>query len=293
MRGRVSPQAAGRTRARRAAGRQDANGFTLIELTLVLVIIGLLAGAILVGKSMIKMSQLMGVITQIKQYQNAISLFKAKYHYLPGDMPDAESFWGTDPGGCPDTPYTATLHTATCNGDGNGIIGAKLIGDYHCNDNTEIFRFWQHLSNAGFITGSFNGIGGPNAGLCNQYALVGVNVPVASVASNAGITVYNFVGASTAYPEWYYPSKMTHGFWLGAQSPASVAAPTIFPALTGSDAASIDDKIDDGYPNTGNVLTPVPTGPRSLTGIDCTTLSPPAYIMDNVTPRCSLIFNIE
>src|ERR1700735_2969244 len=87
-------------------------GFTLIELSIVLVIIGLIVGGVLVGQDLIRAADVRAQISQIEKYQTAVNTFRGKYGYLPGDIkdPDASSF-GFQPRG----PYAGE-------GDGNGIL---------------------------------------------------------------------------------------------------------------------------------------------------------------------------
>ena len=61
------------------------SGFTLVELSIVLVIIGLLIGGILVGQSLIESAKVNKIIGEAQQYQIAIRLFKEKFKQLPGD----------------------------------------------------------------------------------------------------------------------------------------------------------------------------------------------------------------
>src|ERR1039458_9134105 len=69
-------------------------GFTLIELSVVLVIIGLIVGSVLVGQSLISAAGVRATIAQIEKYNTAANTFREKYGYLPGDIkdPDASSF---------------------------------------------------------------------------------------------------------------------------------------------------------------------------------------------------------
>ena len=65
--------------------------FTLVELSIVIVIIGLLIGGILGGQSLIHASELKSVISDFQKYQSAITQFRTQYNAWPGDMPNATS----------------------------------------------------------------------------------------------------------------------------------------------------------------------------------------------------------
>lgn len=69
-------------------------GFSLVELSIVLVILGLLTGGILSGQSLIRAAELRSVVTDIQQIQTSIYSFRDRYMALPGDMKDATDFWG-------------------------------------------------------------------------------------------------------------------------------------------------------------------------------------------------------
>ena len=98
------------------------SGFTLLELSIVLVIIGLLAGGILVGRDLIHAAELRSVVSDVDKFTAAANTFRLKYNCIPGDCTNATDYWGTDPGGCPDTPGNSVPKTATCNGTGNGRL---------------------------------------------------------------------------------------------------------------------------------------------------------------------------
>ena len=68
------------------ARRHNKSGFTLIELSIVLVIIGLIVGGILVGQDLIKSAEMRNLASQLRQYQVATSTFRGKYNEIPGDM---------------------------------------------------------------------------------------------------------------------------------------------------------------------------------------------------------------
>jgi prepilin-type N-terminal cleavage/methylation domain-containing protein len=117
------------------------SGFTLVELSIVLMIIGLLVSGILVGKDMIRAAELRSITSEKDQIQTAVNLFKNKYLGLPGDLSNATDFWGTMPTGtCSNTAAGASggTGTQTCNGDGDGIIDLSFVA----NGNPEFMLFW-------------------------------------------------------------------------------------------------------------------------------------------------------
>jgi prepilin-type N-terminal cleavage/methylation domain-containing protein len=114
-------------------------GFTLIELSIVIIIIGLLIAGVTSGIALIKQASLNKIITDARNYTTAIDTFKLKYGgYYPGDFPNASSYWPN----CDPTP-------ANCNGNGDGFVEFGLNG--------ESFRAWQMLALSGIIGGTYNG----------------------------------------------------------------------------------------------------------------------------------------
>jgi len=103
-------------------------GFTLVEIAIVLVIIGLLLGGVLKGQSLIDSAKVKNIIQQANALTSAVSAYQDKFRALPGDDPLA----------------TAHVPGATGNGNGDGQISEYQLAP-------------QHLALAGFITGSFNG----------------------------------------------------------------------------------------------------------------------------------------
>ena len=67
-------------------------GFTLIELSIVLVIIGLIIGGVLVGRELIAAAEIRQQIGQIEKYNTAVSTFRLKYNCLPGDCLNAANY---------------------------------------------------------------------------------------------------------------------------------------------------------------------------------------------------------
>lgn len=89
-----------------ALAPRDRRGFTLIELAIVLVIIGLVVGSVLVGRDLIHVAMLRAQISDLIKYETAVRTFQGKYNALPGDMANA----------------TSLIPGVTHNGDGDGKI---------------------------------------------------------------------------------------------------------------------------------------------------------------------------
>ncbi len=123
-----------------AGGRQA--GFTLIELSIVLVIIGLIIGGILKGQEMIRSTQLKTTVSQWDATKAAVNTFQDKYLALPGDYERA----GDTSGGLP-----GKIEASLTNGDGDGVIGASTALDAALN--VESSLAWAHLRAANLISG--------------------------------------------------------------------------------------------------------------------------------------------
>lgn len=259
-------------------------GFTLIELSIVLVIIGLIVGGVLVGQDLIKAAQLRSLMLDTQKYQTAIYTFKSKYGCLPGDCIDATMFWGAADGstgrtgGCRVANETDTT-TATCNGDGNLIMP---IGDSY----GEPFLFWQHLANASLIRGNYTGssvTSGGCGGLCG--AVIETNIPKTSID---GVSFSVIAGSSLSSGDAFTHPRTKTGdnfFAIGRETSALTDASF----LSTVDAHRVDTKFDDGNAVTGAI-----TAHKQN---NCTTTYSDATAIYNTTVdsevRCSLYYQIR
>jgi prepilin-type N-terminal cleavage/methylation domain-containing protein len=220
-------------------------GFTLLEIAIVVTIIALIAGGVLSAQTIIRNAQLREVISEYDRHLKAISEFQSKYAYLPGDFNNAQNIWGTA-SGCPLGNPNDAPQKATCDGNGNGVIGVSN-GDASLVNDGEWYRAWQHLANAGFIDGVYNGafgLNGPNTGNA------GINIP-ASKLSGAGWTLAFLLASTNSGDSSFWPDSYGHILIFGSTSFSG--APDYGPSLTTSEAIDMDNKIDDGKPSRGKM----------------------------------------
>jgi prepilin-type N-terminal cleavage/methylation domain-containing protein len=83
------------------------SGFTLVELSIVLVIIGLIVGGVVGGQSLIKSAKITDLVSTIKETKVAVRAFDLQYDALPGDMANASDYWPTASNGDGNRQYTS------------------------------------------------------------------------------------------------------------------------------------------------------------------------------------------
>lgn len=232
--------------------------FSLVELSIVLVILGLLVGGILSGQALIKGAAMRSYIKQHDQYYTAAMNFRDKYFGLPGDITNATSFWGqaAAPLACLNT---ASTDARTCNGDGDGQL-------YVSASSYEYMRAWQQMANAGLIEGKYDGVN---------------NSPISKLNTTKTVNYYYF-GSIPA----------------GTQQVQGDYGNTYYTAdgLRPEDAWNVDTKLDDGKPMMGKLVAyelggPYPTG-------QCSTAANSAdyaatYRLTVTTEYCQLLWRNE
>ena len=218
------------------------NGFTLLELSIVLVIIAIVIGGILLGSEMIKTSEIRATISQYERYKTATHTFRSKYDALPGDIPttDAAAFGFF---------AQTTLGGTDGYGDGDGLLED---GQGTLEAASENLMFWRHLGEAGLINGAY-GIQGDNAidpttgNVTADTTNVALSLPPAKIGRGNYFNVYSR-GTSNLNANFYEIHAVTSITSVGTTTASTSKS------ITPSEAYSIDSKIDDGLPNVGNAV---------------------------------------
>lgn len=152
---------------RRELNMKRQNGFTLIEIAIVLVIIGLLLGGVLKGQEMITQAKIRNVANDFNGSSAAYYAYQDRYRAIPGDDRNATR-WAS---------ATAALPAGTV---GNGFVE----GTYNSTTATDESRvFWQHLRFSGLVAGATsdtlqpqNAVGGITGVQNNALGLAGLVV---------------------------------------------------------------------------------------------------------------------
>lgn len=230
--------------------RRDEAGFTLVELSIVLVIIGLIVGGVLAGQDMIKAAQVRATVAQIEKYNTAANTFRDKFGVMPGDAGESKATQF----GMPVKLADGTARSAAAiNADQDGLMECNgtncAAADGATGFGSETSLFWSDLSWAVLISESLQTtdgtVGGGAAGAITPGGVAGQEMgqflPEAKIGRGNYFTVYA-VGGKNFYQ------------LAGITSIANgTGVYTLENRLTPQEAFNIDQKADDGKPNTGGV----------------------------------------
>ena len=174
--------------------RKSQSGFTLIEIAIVLVIIGLLLGGVLKGQELITSARVRNMISTQDGIKAAYFGFLDRFRALPGDY----------------TLATTNIVGATANGNGNGRIETGAAGAPAPAGAEEHILVFEHLSRAGFINGTYT----------DAAAAAATTSPTNPYGVYMDVIYDGIYGAGTAGT----PSATRHNIKTGAQIPVDIIA---------------------------------------------------------------------
>lgn len=204
------------------------SGFTLIEIAIVLVIIGLLLGGVLKGQELINSAKVKNLATDFRNIPVYIYGYQDKFRSIPGDDALASS-------------HVATAGVTITNGDGNGLINSNW------NDHTvtvESYNFWQHVRLAGLATGSTD---------VNAADYLPVNSVAGQIGIQSGTTCGGTGAAATCTATFTTPIKDATG--TGIRGTYIICSPNIL----GKFAKQLDIQMDNGDPGSGAMMAGIST----------------------------------
>ena len=217
---------------------KEKGGFTLVELSIVLVIIGLLIGGILAAQSMISTAKINAQVQQIGQFDAMVLNFKTRFNYLPGDAPQF-------------------------GGDGDGVIEVSA-GWGGGDDSTVVFaceiaNFWNNMDPVDYVYSPNTCVVGTGAKA--NYSGSTKKVPLSKIGQTnsffiATALTINKTTADKTNPENYYAilessqaqTTILDGRYYFASTSATNSSSSPVELL------ALDQKIDDGVANSGNIL---------------------------------------
>jgi len=193
---------------------QRNKGFTLIELTIVIVIIGVIGLSIIIGKNIVRSYKVKMVASEFNHYKTQLNLFRSKYDATPGDFSDGWNYWNTN------CAPTANI----CNGNNDLNIDAD-----------EELMFWRHMFLANLVHEEYSGV------LDGGKIISGKNIPLSKLGETSG----HWIANDTVF-------NKTHNFIIFGADEGNDTHYT--GTLTPSEAYSLDKKMDDGKPDNGQIF---------------------------------------
>jgi len=260
------------------------SAYTLVEMSIVLVIVAVILGMTLYGSKMIENARVVKAIKDIESFRAATSSFFDMYKYLPGDLPKAHEKIP----GCPAvaSSYCNTLLIGNYAGD--QVVGyvnweivryqsyplggnqpkdkydagsdSTYLGQY-----AETVLFWYELEQAGFIDGVVTDFGVKGV---NSNGEFGESLPASPISG--GYWIGSLTGVGPVNAIWGRPDEVgsfpplgvvivavsklqPYDFYYGTVNGSKIYNSEGIQALKPSFAARMDRKLDDGLPSSGLV----------------------------------------
>jgi prepilin-type N-terminal cleavage/methylation domain-containing protein len=197
------------------------NGFTLVELAIVIIILGILITGIVGGQSLIESANRQNTIATYQVLNQAVLAFKLEYDAIPGDFDEAEDYWP---------------------GEANNGTGDNIILDNHSLSTSEYHEFWRHLNLANIT----------------KYDLSKSANDGQALIIDSGKNVYNIISHRLPVSKFYEDSNLSyqnrHAAYICCDEEAELSSAVRESAYTAKYIGAIDKKIDNGLPWTGKII---------------------------------------
>lgn len=225
------------------------SAFTLVELAIVLIIIGLITGGVVGAQSLIKSSKRTKFITDVNNFRRAFYDFYNQYDATPGDFDEAGDYF--------DLSDYPSQHSSWPNGDGRTDKA-----------NAETIMTWVHLAKAEImpqLPHEYDNVAWPNS----RNGTLGVNIPKAPWDPCGYMISYDHNQGTTSYKNWFMVSS-------------NFDSRTGAACVSSDDTKFIDRKIDDGNGITGKIMatharTTTMFGDSGIAAYRCLNLSTGVY----------------
>ena len=189
-------------------------GFSLTELSVVIIIMALIIASVMTGSSLMERAKIRGVIAEVTNHKLAVNSFNAKFDYYPGDFNESSEYW-----------------SGSIDGNGDGNIEFVSGGVY------EGYLAWQNLAYAKMTNNPFVGT------RTDGIAQVGIDIPESRTGG----------GYFFEYESHGFSGRNNLVLGLPLNIGASDTNLTVNGILTPDQAFEVDSKMDDGSPISGNV----------------------------------------
>lgn len=212
------------------------SAFSLVELSIVIIIIGLLFVGVSGGSKLIESAKISRLMSEIRAIDTAIVAFNQSYDALPGDFDSAQSLFGT---------------SGVNNGDGDGIVAANLASGTIKTDSQgdEVSNVFVHLQLGEFIDGTYN------AQIDQLNFMKEMAFSAYALYTNTLSLTQNGLRNSSFYPNHILGKNLITIGGVKTLTRNSETSHVEGAFLTNGQALSIDKKYDDGAINSGSIST--------------------------------------